>query len=58
MALSSLNLFLSAGVSREVAWLSAEAMVGSLLQAAFVVVIPAAVFLLWVSQKDALERGR
>ena len=58
MALSSLNLFLAGGVSREVARLSAEAMVGSFLQAAFVVVIPAAAFLLWVSQKDALSRGR
>ena len=58
MALSALNFLLSTGVSREVARLSAEAMVGSFLQAAFVVVIPAAAFLLWVSQKDALERGR
>ena len=58
MALSSLNLLLSTGVSREVARLSAEAMVGSFLQAAFVVVIPAAVFLLWVSQKEALDRAR
>ncbi len=58
MALSSLHLLLTAGVSREVARLSAEAMVGSFLQAAFVVVIPAAGFLIWVSQKDSLSRGR
>ena len=58
MALSSLNLFLSAGVSREVARLSAEAMVGSFIQAAIVIIVPAAAFLIWVSQKDQLSRGR
>ncbi len=55
MAFSSLNLLLT-GVSTEVARLSAEAMIGSFLQAAFVVVIPAAFILLWASQKDALTR--
>ncbi len=58
MAFSSLNFLFGAGVSQEVARLSAEAMVGSFFQAAFVVVVPAAGILLWVSQKDALERGR
>ncbi len=58
MAFSSLNLLLTGGVSREVARLSAEAMVGSFLQAAIVIVVPAAAFLIWVSQKDRLERGR
>ena len=56
MALSSLNLLLTAGVSREVARLSAEAMVGSFIQAAILIVVPAAIVLLWVSQKDALNR--
>ncbi len=58
MALTSLNLLFGAGVSREVARLSAEAMVGSFIQAALIIVVPAAAFLIWVSQKDRLERGR
>ncbi len=58
MAFSSLTLLLGAGVSREVARLSAEAMVGSFITAALVIVVPAATFLLWVSQKDALTRSR
>ena len=55
MALSSLHFFLSAGVSREVARLSSEAMVGSFIQAAILIVVPAAAFLIWVSQKDAIR---
>ncbi len=58
MAFSSLSLLFGAGVSREVARLSAEATVGSFIQAALIIVVPAAAVLLWVSQKDALERGR
>ena len=58
MAFSSLHLLFSAGVPREVARLSAEAMVGSFIQAAILIVVPAGAFLIWVSQKDRLERGR
>ena len=56
MPLSLLNVLLSAGVSREVARLSAEAMVGSFIQAALLIVVPAAFVLIWVSQKDAISR--
>ncbi len=58
MALSTFNLLFGAGVSREVARLSAEAMVGSFIQAALIIVVPAAAFLIWVSQRDQLTRGR
>ena len=37
---------------------SAANLLYSIVGAALLVVIPAASFLLWVSQKDALERGR
>jgi len=37
---------------------SAANLIYSIVGAALLVVIPAASFLLWVSQKDALERGR
>ena len=43
------------GASLEASRLSAEAMVGSFFAAAFVIVIPAATFLLWVSQKDVVR---
>ncbi len=56
MALFSLNLLLGAGVPQDVARLSAEAMVGSFIQAAILIVVPAAGVLIWVSQKDAISR--
>ena len=37
---------------------SAANLLYSLVGAALLIVIPATSFLLWVSQKDALERGR
>jgi len=58
MAFHLLNLFLSAGVSSEAATSSAVGMIGSFLAAAALIVVPAASFLIWVSQKDALQRGR
>ena len=54
MALPSVNVLLD--VSLEASRLSAEAMVGSFFAAAFLIVIPAASLLIWVSQKDALSR--
>ena len=57
MSLIYSNLLLGAGVSREVARLSAEAMVGSFITAAILIVVPAAALLIWVSQRDALSRG-
>ncbi len=58
MAFHLLNLFLSAGASSEVATNSAVGMIGSFLGAGALVVAPAGAFLIWVSQKDALSRGR
>ena len=58
MAFHLLNLFLSSGVSSEAATNSAIGMIGSFLAAAAFIVVPAASFLVWVSQKDALERKR
>ncbi|AAP99122.1 MULTISPECIES: photosystem II reaction center X protein [Prochlorococcus] len=52
------TLLFGAGVSGDVATASAVGMIGSFLAAAALIVVPAASFLLWVSQKDALERGR
>ena len=49
-------LFGAGGVSMDVARASAEGMMGSFLAAAALIVVPAASFLIWVSQKDALER--
>ncbi len=56
MAFTLSNLLFGAGVSMDVARASAEGMIGSFLAAAAFIVVPAASFLLWVSQKDALER--
>ena len=58
MAFTLSNLFLSSAVSSEVATNSAIGMIGSFLAAAALIVVPAASFLIWVSQKDALQRGR
>ena len=58
MAFILSNFLLGAGVSQEVARASAEGAIGSIIAAAALIVVPAASFLLWVSQKDSLERGR
>ncbi len=56
MAFPVLNLLLGAAVSGPAATNSAIGMIGSFLAAAAFIVVPAASFLIWVSQKDALER--
>ena len=56
MAFPVLNLLLGAAVSGQAATNSAIGMIGSFLAAAAFIVVPAASFLIWVSQKDALER--
>ena len=58
MAFILSNLLLSSAVSSQAATNSAVGMIGSFLAAAAFIVVPAASFLLWVSQKDALQRGR
>ena len=58
MAVILSNLLFSSAVSSQAATNSAVGMIGSFLAAAAFIVVPAASFLLWVSQKDALERGR
>ncbi len=50
------NLLLSADFAPEVANNSAVGMLGSFIAAAVLIVVPAAVFLIFVSQKDAIER--
>ena len=50
------NLILSADVSPEVASSSGFNMIASFFAAALLIVIPAAAFLIFVSQKDSLER--
>tara|TARA_Y100001968_G_C18704296_1_gene412754 strand:+ start:213 stop:383 length:171 start_codon:yes stop_codon:yes gene_type:complete len=56
MAFHLLNLFLSAGVSSEVATNSAIGTIGSILAAGVLIVVPAAFALIAVSQNDALTR--
>ena len=51
------NLLLAADFSAEVANNSAVGMIGSFIAAALLIVIPAAAFLIFVSQKDSLDRG-
>ena len=58
MAFIVSNLLFSSAVSSQAATNSAIGMIGSFLAAAAFIVVPAASFLVWVSQKDALERGR
>ncbi len=58
MAFPLSNLLFGVAVSSEVATNSAIGMIGSFLAAAALIVVPAASFLIWVSQKDALQRGR
>ena len=50
------NLILSADISSEVANSSAFNMIGSFIAAALLIVVPAAAFLIFVSQKDSLDR--
>ena len=58
MAVILSNFLFGAGVSMDVARASAEGMIGSFVLAGALIVLPDASFLLWVSQKDALQRGR
>jgi photosystem II PsbX protein len=50
------NLILAADVSAEVVGSSSFNMLASFFAAALLIVIPAAAFLIFVSQKDSLER--
>ena len=50
------NLLLVADFSAEVANNSAVGMIGSFIAAALLIVIPATAFLIYVSQKDSLNR--
>ena len=52
------NLLLAADFSPEVTNNSAVSMIGSFIAAALLIVVPAASFLIFVSQKDSLDRGR
>ena len=52
------NLLLAADFSPEVTSNSAVGMIGSFIAAALLIVVPAASFLIFVSQKDSLDRGR
>ena len=50
------NLLLAANVSSQVANNSAVGMLGSFVAAAVLIVVPATAFLIFVSQKDSLDR--
>ena len=50
------NLLLAADFSAEAANNSAVGMIGSFIAAALIIVIPASAFLIFVSQKDSLDR--
>ena len=50
------NLLLAADVTAEVANKTAVGMIGSFIAAALLIVIPATAFLIFVSQKDSLDR--
>ena len=50
------NLLLAADVSSQVANNSAVGMLGSFIAAALLIVVPATAFLIFVSQKDSLDR--
>ncbi len=50
------NLLLAADVSSQVANNSAVGMLGSFIAAALIVVVPATAFLIFVSQRDSLDR--
>ena len=51
------NLLLVADFSPEVANNSAVGMIGSFIAAALLIVVPASAFLIFVSQKDSLDRS-
>ena len=51
------NLLLAANVSSQVANNSAVGMLGSFIAAALLIVLPATAFLLFVSQKDSINRA-
>ena len=50
------NLLLATDVSSQVANNSAVGMLGSFIAAAVLIVVPATAFLIFVSQKDSLDR--
>ena len=50
------NLLLASDFSPEVTSNSAVGMIGSFIAAALLIVIPATAFLIFVSQKDSLDR--
>ncbi len=50
------NLILAVDLSPEVTNSSAFNMIGSFIAAALLIVVPAATFLIFVSQKDSLDR--
>ena len=52
------QVILSANFLPEVSNNSAVGMLGSFIAAALLIVVPAAAFLIYVSQNDALERKR
>jgi len=56
MALILSNFLFGAGVSMDIARASAEGLIGSVLAAVALIILPAGSFLLWVSQKDSLSR--
>ncbi|WP_269622141.1 photosystem II reaction center X protein [Prochlorococcus marinus] len=58
MAFILSNLIFGASVSSQAATNSAVGMIGSFLAAGALIVVPAAFALLWVSQKDQLQRNR
>ena len=55
--IQTLNLILTADFSPEVTNNSAVGMIGSFIAAALLIVVPAGAFLIFVSQKDSLERN-
>ena len=56
MAFILSNFLFGAAASSQAATNSAIGMIGSFLAAGALIVVPAASFLIWVSQKDALQR--
>ena len=52
-----MNLILLSTLSPEVANNSAVGMLGSFIAAALLIVVPAAAFLIFVSQKDSIDRS-
>ena len=51
------NLLMAAEFSAEVSNNSAVGMIGGFIAAALLIVIPASAFLIFVSQKDSLDRS-